>query len=374
MASLKKRGDTYYIVFTRRVDGKLLQKAFSLSTNRKKTADQLKGRYADQYALGEIDPFGDWSPRGEREQGCPEKPVGTTLTEMSERFLGSRSHVRVVTRDEYRRHLDKLSVDIGCTMPVQLISEQDIRAYCFKPDCSKATHTTYLRFCRMFFKWLHDNHYTEENVCERIKYPKKSYNISSKIISEPQLQQIFRTFKGVQRRKILRREKRGLHVWFKPMIATFFYAGLRSKEARQLTWDNVDFEEGELTITNTKSGTERAVPIRKNLKPYLLAWYRYCGSPQDGLVFCKDARSKRAQALTKDNVSKVFKEYTRASGVPKQATVHGLRHSCATELLRGGLDINDVAEWLGHTSLEITRIYAHLNVSDLKRKVRQHGL
>jgi hypothetical protein len=48
---------------------------------------------------------------------------------------------------------------------------------------------------------------------------------------------------------------------------------------------------------------------------------------------------------------------------------HGLRHSCGTELLRMGYDINEVAKILGHSSLEVTRVYEHLTSKDLTDKM-----
>ena len=61
MASLRKRKGVYYIVFTRRENGKLRQKAFSLNTTRKSSAEKFKVKYTEAYALGEIDPFSGWT-------------------------------------------------------------------------------------------------------------------------------------------------------------------------------------------------------------------------------------------------------------------------------------------------------------------------
>lgn len=374
MASLRKRNGTYYIVFARRLDGKLEQKAFSLGIKRKAAADRLKVQYQEQYALGEINPFNGWSPSKEIEKLRAEQSVGTTLEEMAELFLQQRSHVRERTLKGYRWQLDKLIEEVGRTMPVHLITDEDVRAYCFKPGYSTATQTTYLRFCKMFFKWLKDAGFAKENVCERIKYPKQNQKTSGKIISEDQLHQIFAAFKAIQRRRIKADQVHGLHVWFKPMIAMFFYAGLRRREGVNLTWDKVDLAQGYIHVSGTKSGKERVVPIRKTLKPFLVAWHRYSGYPEHGLVFFKEIVGDGAVSLTGDNVSKTFKKYARAARLPESVNLHGLRHSCATELLRLGMGINEVASILGHSSLEITRIYEHLNERDLKLKMEKLGI
>ncbi len=373
MASLRKRNSTYYIVFAQRFDGKLEQKAFSLGIKRKATAERLKVQYQEQYALGEINPFNGWSPSQEIEKARA-APVGTTLEEMAELFLQNRSHVRERTRKGYRWQLDKLIEEVGRTMPVRLITDQDVRGYCFKTGYSTATKTTYLRFRKMFFKWLKDTGYVDHDICERIKYPKQDQNTSDKIISEDQLHQIFAAFKETQRKRTKADKRHGLHVWFKPMMATFFYAGLRRREGVGLTWDKIDLEQGYLYISGTKSGKERVVPIRKKLIPYLRAWHRVCGRPRHELVFFKEVVGERKIPLTGDNVTKTFKKYARAAHMPEAVNVHGLRHSCATELLRLGMGINEVASILGHSSLEITRIYEHLNERDLKRKMESLGI
>ena len=45
-----------------------------------------------------------------------------------------------------------------------------------------------------------------------------------------------------------------------------------------------------------------------------------------------------------------------------RVTPHMLRHSCACEMLRSGVDINTIRAWLGHVSLETTNIYAEIDL------------
>ncbi|MGZ6692680.1 MAG: tyrosine-type recombinase/integrase [Solirubrobacteraceae bacterium] len=57
----------------------------------------------------------------------------------------------------------------------------------------------------------------------------------------------------------------------------------------------------------------------------------------------------------------------RTAGLEDDATVHVLRHTFATTLVRGGTDLVLVAELLGHARLETTRRYIHPTAEDRRR-------
>lgn len=89
------------------------------------------------------------------------------------------------------------------------------------------------------------------------------------------------------------------------------------------------------------------------------------------MVFPSETGFSEPQKMTKGNISRVFRKYVDEAGLSKSINFHGLRHSCGTELLRMGYDINEVAKILGHSSLDITRIYEHLTADDLSDKMRK---
>jgi site-specific recombinase XerD len=59
------------------------------------------------------------------------------------------------------------------------------------------------------------------------------------------------------------------------------------------------------------------------------------------------------------------KDALHRAGIAKHAGVHTLRHSFATHLLEGGVNIREIQELLGHSHVETTMIYTHV--------VRQHA-
>ncbi len=374
MASLRKRGNTWQAIFNRRLGGKREQAICSLGTGDRREAMRILYELEDRYKAGEIDPFSDWTYLKEKKDERRPAQRSLTLAQAAELFIQSRAHVSERTRFDYRSKLNRLEAEWGAKTPVVQIGEADVRAFCYKSDYSRATQATYLRFCRTFCAWLAEEDYVPRDVAAGIRYPRKKEKISDKTITEEQLHEIFRAFKRMQRKKWTMGHKAGFHSWFKPLVAVFFYAGLRRGEVLKLTWDKIHFDGGFIEITDTKPGRERVVPIQQKLRPYIEAWHRLQGRPDSGRIFFRRNADGGKVRLTRDNVTKTFKKYVRAAGLPAGVNLHGLRHSCATELLRSGMDINQVSKILGHSSLEVTQIYEHLDASDLKRRMRELGL
>ena len=75
--------------------------------------------------------------------------------------------------------------------------------------------------------------------------------------------------------------------------------------------------------------------------------------------------------LTRFGVHTTVKRYVRkvAAKMPglaaKRVSPHSIRHTCASHLLRAGVDINTIRAWLGHVSLDTTNVYAE---ADLEMK------
>ncbi|MCC5905745.1 MAG: tyrosine-type recombinase/integrase [Balneolaceae bacterium] len=388
MAGLRKRSGTYYIRFIRTINGERQEATFSLGTTLKKEAEKMKFQFEDKYNRGEIDPFNGWTPAKEAEKKRQNlRGRYVPLHKAADQFIAQRSQANATTKKNYRRHLDMLIKQLGRTMPVTEIRESDIREFCFRSDLAPATQASYLRHFKVFFRWLEEQKILKTDITQNIKPPRIPEKIHQKTISKEQLDSIltaFDEFYAEQKKKGNVTKPHQMRDWFKPMILTIYYCGLRAKESVNLTWDDIDLkgnpnnpdDHGNVYIVNrndntTKSGKERTIPIRKPLKEPLVNWYKHLGEPNEGYVFPSATGFSPWHKMSPGAVSRSYKKFVRkADDVPNTATLHGLRHSCATDLLRQGVPLHIVQKIMGHSSVEVTQIYEHLNQDDITNAIK----
>jgi len=382
MASLTKRNGNYSIVFKTRLDGRSIKKTYALGTKYKKIAEQKKVEYEKLYQAGKINPFDDnWNLQDyeKKQELAGTAMVSPILSSLKKKFLQQKTNVTAKTKKTYDQILTNFTEQVGYTMPVRLVDANDVREFCFRHDLANASKKNYLRHLKVFFNWLVQEDYIESNPCDDIKLPKTRDNLVDKIIEEEDLNEIFKKFRQYQlkhkkARAIQSHEQ--MQLWFKPLITLAFYTGLRRKEIIQLRWEHVNLDHRFLRVTDTKNGSERTVPIFDPVYWRLTAWKKLNGNPQKGLVFPSPKSNVKIEiGLTGNTVSKAFKYYaTKEAKLKETINFHGLRHSCATFLLRKGFNVIEVKNMLGHKSLEVTNKYVHLVANDLLTTANRNGL
>ncbi len=132
--------------------------------------------------------------------------------------------------------------------------------------------------------------------------------------------------------------------------------GCRLGEAIGLIWNDVN--DGRATFWLTKSGRSRTVPLTKRACDALHTAENRAKGP-----FCHMTQA-RYRAVWNDAKQEV------GLGGDAQVVPHILRHTCASRLVRGGIDIRRVQMWLGHQTLSMTMRYAHLATNDLEACVK----
>jgi integrase len=144
--------------------------------------------------------------------------------------------------------------------------------------------------------------------------------------------------------------------------------GLRLGEILNLQWRQVDLQKRTIYVTNskkfaTKSGRSRAVPIGVgDLYGMLLRR----ATTQD---FCEWVFHRAGKQLQQSHVQHRFKRYVRKAGLSEDVRFHSLRHTFATWLLDRGRSLYEIQQLLGHGSIRVTQMYAHLSAEHLRAAV-----
>lgn len=127
--------------------------------------------------------------------------------------------------------------------------------------------------------------------------------------------------------------------------------GARLGESIALKWN--DIYEGRVTFWVTKSGRSRTVPLTARAK--------------DAMGTLADRSPGPFSSVDPQKYRAVWNAAKQEAGLGAEEDIvpHVLRHTCASRLVRGGIDLRRVQMWLGHQTLEMTMRYAHLASHDL---------
>lgn len=180
------------------------------------------------------------------------------------------------------------------------------------------------------------------------------------------------------------------------MCRIIYGSGLRLQECLELRVKDVDMEGGVLTVRGGKGDKDRRTVLPRSLasgwQRHLLdvrrlydedfragvagvslpgalerkapgagnSWAWFWAFPAPSLAIDPRSRVVRRHHLHPSPLQKRFRAAVRMAGIPKQASIHTLRHSFATHLLEDGYDIRTIQELLGHTDVQTTMIYTHV--------------
>jgi len=149
------------------------------------------------------------------------------------------------------------------------------------------------------------------------------------------------------------------------MIELIYGAGLRVSEASGIRIADINFEKNSIRITG-KGSRERIVFMNRNslaaTQRYLEARNKMKKAAASPYLFV----NKRGGKISRQSIWKLIKKLNALSYTGKNVYPHTLRHSFATHLLEGGLDLRIVQELLGHKTLATTEIYTHIDKKHIK--------
>jgi integrase/recombinase XerD len=259
-----------------------------------------------------------------------------------EEYISVAKALDSLTVSSYLGDLEQL--EAFCGKPLIKLNTTDVLAFLATFD-NKRTLNRKLSSINTFFHFCHLKQFTHEKIkIPMAKVPKNlpKYLSSSEIMEGAGL--------------IDRQTLAGLRDY--ALILFLYASGCRISEA--LNVQRSDILEGWLKIRFAKGEKERVVPLAPVAVEALEAYLEKQTMASSYLWL-----NYRGEQLSRISAYKIVKKYLGVSP-------HVLRHSFASSLIIGGADLRVVQELLGHSSLETTQIYTHIQKQNLQETMQSY--
>ena len=225
-------------------------------------------------------------------------------------------------------------------------------------NISNNTYSKLINCIRSFLRFLNQREYIKADFASLIKIPSKVESIKEEL-SDLDIKNI-KNYLPARKEKYKNENLRDIIIFNLGIDC-----GLRRQEFINLNWEDINFEESSINIKNSKGRKNRVVYFNKKLRELLYLYRKLNGKYINALI--RGAHGKRITKCSLQNIiSRIFKE---SKTYRKNLTLHSLRHTYAERLRRKGIDLPTISKLLGHSRLDTTDIYLHVNKDDFKMAV-----
>lgn len=158
----------------------------------------------------------------------------------------------------------------------------------------------------------------------------------------------------------------------KLMMELLYATGMRISELLGLTTHDINRQE-QVILVRGKGNKQRYVPYVDTIEPL---WDAYMNIHRQVLLSFKHSDivflNARGGKLSRVGFWKILQKAALEARLKQNITPHTFRHSFATHLLEAGVNLRIVQELLGHSSLNTTQIYTHVNARYLRETHRSY--
>lgn len=270
------------------------------------------------------------------------------------RFL-TKNHPTLHPEQVTTEHIQGYIRDLGC----RVADERDGTTY------SATSQSRRLSSLRSFFHLLLIENRITENPTEQIEGPKIGRYLPD-VLSIEEVEAIIEATAHTGKQAIRNRA----------IVEMLYGCGLRVSELTSLRLSDLFFKEELVRVAEGKGGKQRWVPINHHAISSMEEWIKERSSLEIFAQFSDRVFvNYQGKGLSRQSVFKMVRQAALIAGVTKELSPHSFRHSFATHLLEGGASIRQVQEMLGHSSLNTTEIYTHLDSRRLTETIdRYHPL
>lgn len=262
---------------------------------------------------------------------------------------------------------------------LKLVNINTLKMQQFHNRLSKTYSYSQLKYLnsvlKTFFNWCIDSGYILRNPCLKVDIKGNKNDI---IINHKQEVEILSEDEIFTIKKHIKESNMEL------LILLDLATGLRQGELLALNWEDIDLKNKTLTVN--KSVKEVYIYENENNRhietifqvPKTQNSFRTISIPDALIHLLKNEKNKNGllfhdnngNPLRAKNVSYQWKKILKDCNIPHKK-FHAIRHTYASMLLKNGVDIETVAELMGHTAISITQIYLHSSANQKQDAVNK---
>ena len=287
---------------------------------------------------------------------------GAAAPELVERFLEYVRHERGLaanTQAAYRRDLRDFTAWLAGRAPAAM-SVRDLGDYfaaLAKRGLARASVARQAATLKTFYSFLQLEGIVAESPADLIAAARRDDAIPG-TLSPEQVDRLLASPEGGSPRACRDRA----------LLELLYATGCRASEVSTLRLSDVHLAETFCTCRG-KGSKERVVPLGRRAVEAVRAWFdgprqafatRAAGIPTWAVL------SARGNRLSRMRIWEIVRFHAERAGIPPDIGPHTLRHSFATHLVAGGVDLRHVQEMLGHASIATTQRYTHVDASRLR--------
>lgn len=251
-------------------------------------------------------------------------------------FLNKKSY----KQDVYR---SKVLLDyFGHNRQIDTIKAFDIesfKGFLVSNVCGKTTANRYLENLSKMFNIAIENEWLSKNpIKKNIKFKLKNYTV--RYLTKEEEKRLFKHLKG----------------YLRDMVIIALNTGLREWNILNLKWENINIEFKMIEITENKGNKHIKLFMNKTLTEMFKSLPR-----TSEYVFVNPVTNKPYV-----DIRKAWHNACKAAGI-ENLRFHDLRHTVCTRLIKKGVPLPTVQQIMGHSSIQTTMRYNHIESIDMKK-------
>lgn len=263
-------------------------------------------------------------------------------------YVGERTRMGQLTGESprtYRKALWLFARFVGADTVVSKVNRRHVERWLLSMKVAPATMRERLSVLRSFTKWCVENGYMRRDPCVGVEGAKQPRLIPPRGLPAPAVASIFDSCPDARAELV---------------VSLMVNEGLRCIEVARLEVGDIDPTQHSALITG-KGGHQRVLPISEETWALLRVYLGLFPATAGPLI-----RSYRNphKGISAHYISMLVSSYMKDSGVDESA--HALRHTSATDMLRGGAHVRDVQAAMGHANLKTTERYLPWCVNNLR--------